>query len=87
MNKKHVIDYAIQHKEWHTAAFLMDHIAAEYLEGDIKSSMEVFNALLHSVPSDVILILQDISVFDCVRLVCEKRIESEISAQEAIDAG
>ena len=86
MYNKNLIEYAIQHKEWYTVAFLLDQLASEFLEGDISKSRLYFNNLFRIASLEAILILKETSVFDCVVALCEKRIESEVERQEAIDS-
>jgi hypothetical protein len=87
MNKEHYYKFALEHKEYHCAAYFLDCIIAEYLEGDIERSKDTFNRLFKEAPTAVLLILQDASVFECIRKLANDKIEHMVSQVENIDNG
>ena len=74
MYDKNLLKYAISHSEWHSVAFIMDSIAGAYLEGEIERAKTDFNTLIQTIPDEALKILQEISVFDCIKVICGKLI-------------
>jgi hypothetical protein len=87
MYKEHYYKFALEHKEYHCAAYFLDCIIAEYLQWHNERSKDLFNMLFKEAPTAVLLILQDASVFECIRKLANDKIEHMVSQVENIDNG
>lgn len=76
MNDKKLLELALLHKEYNCAAYLMIGFAAEYLEGDIDSSKDVFNSNFRKLPVEVLRIMEADGTFDCITKLCEQRLST-----------
>ena len=74
MIKKALLQVARDHQEWYSFAHLMDSLAAEYLEGEIDSSCNLFNEWFNRMGVHSLRVLADITVFDSIKRICEQRI-------------
>jgi len=82
-----LIDNAIKHNEWNTVIFILDSIAGEYLEGYIESAKDRFNNLFNKLPLEYCDTYAELTVFSCIRKLCETRIDRAVCAAESLDEG
>lgn len=69
-----LFNIACSKKEWNTAAYILDHWAAEFLEGDISSSMVKFNNNIKMVPQECLEILKNTTPFSAVKECCTQNL-------------
>ena len=70
MNDVKLLELALLHKEYNCAAYLMIAFAAEYLEGEMESSMKTFNKYFHTLPSEVLHLMIADNTFGCITKMC-----------------
>lgn len=70
MNDYKLLQLALLHKEHNCAAYLMIGFAAEYLEGGIDTSRNVFNKHFQSLPSEVLHLMIADNTFSCITKLC-----------------
>jgi hypothetical protein len=70
MNGRKLLELALLHKEYNCAAYLMIGFAAEYLEGEMESSKDVFNSYVVKLPDEVLRLMIADNTFDCITKLC-----------------
>jgi hypothetical protein len=75
MSDKRLLDLALLHKEYNCAAYLMIGFAAEYLEGEMDRSKDIFNKYLPELPNEVLRLMVADNTFDCITKICNRILE------------
>lgn len=84
MADKKLLELALTHSEHNCAAYLLIGFAAQYLEGEMDSSKDIFNKYIKEAPDGVLRLMIHDNTFGCVTKICQQiLVQREIDAKKA----